>query len=218
MLTALGVLLAAAVALPTPASSPRVQVVMEVERGVPLDADDLTRIAAHVQRIWAPLLDVAVRPLSDARVALAADTVRLVITTRTLDARERTGLGWIEFLDGQPQPVMTVSTSAAARLMHGGLWRGRAIESMPPKAARLFMERALALAVAHELGHYLLRSTAHARTGLMRAAFTVDDVMDSRAVTERLDADSAARIRHAAGLVARLDAPGPDQPPAERLH
>lgn len=208
-------MLAAALALlmlvtaPAPAdlSRPRLHLRLEVEPGVVLSAADLAEVAAGVRRIWAPLLDVAVSTPGDARVPIAVDTVRVQFTNRTLDDQAHTGLAWIGFVNGEPQPRVTVSVSAVRRLGAAGTWHGRPFSSLPRRASVLFLQRALTRALAHEVGHYLLRTTAHAGQGLMRAVFSVDELMDTRPSLERLDRESSERLRQH-DLIARVGGDG----------
>jgi hypothetical protein len=198
MFTALGVLLvAAAVAAPSPADvpRPRLQLRVEVDGNIALDAADLRVIASEVRAIWSPLVDVAVTiGTASARLA-AVDSVSLVITNRALDTTENTGLGWIEFVNGEPQPTITVSMAAASRLLEHGRWRGVQFSKLPPRVSHLFLQRAIARAAAHEVGHYVLRSRNHSRRGLMRAVFTVDQIMDGRPSVTRLEPEEAAKLR-----------------------
>ena len=198
MFVALGVLLAAAaVAAPLPAdvSRPRLLLQVEVEGDIALDAADLRVIASEVRSIWAPLIDIAVTIGPASTRLVAVDSLSLVITNRILDTAENTGLGWIEFVNGEPQPAITVSITAASRLLEGGRWRGVQFSALPPRASHLFLQRAIAHAAAHEVGHYVLRSRNHSRRGLMRAVFTVDQIMDGRQSLTRLEPEQVAKLR-----------------------
>jgi len=205
MLASIGVLLAA-VAATVPQSSeltrPRLQIQIQVEPDVALEPSDVRAIASSIRAIWKPVLEVAVN-LAPAAAPAAVDSIRLVITNRTLETHDRTGLGWIGFVGGEPEPSVTVSFAAAKRLAASGEWRGVALSTLPPRASRLFLQRALAQAGAHEVGHYLLRSRDHTRRGLMRAAFTVEEIMDTRASLNRLDPHAAAKLRDGLELARR---------------
>ncbi len=204
MLAAIALLLAAAAVVPADMLRPRLLLRLEVEPGVAVTADDLDAIASGVRRIWAPLLDVAVTGPGESRGPVAVDTVRVVLTNRTLPDAAHTGLAWIGFVDGEPQSSITMSVSAVRRLQEKGTWHGRPFSALPPLASVLFRQRALTRALAHEVGHYLLRSTAHAGRGLMQAVFSVDELMDTRRSLERIDQESAARLRQR-DLLARAD-------------
>jgi hypothetical protein len=52
----------------------------------------------------------------------------------------------------------------------------------------------LGRAVAHEIGHYLLESSWHARYGLMRATIDAREFADLRTGSFRLDRESQAHL------------------------
>lgn len=191
----IALLLATATAAPADLSRPGLQLRLEVEPGVAITAGDLEAVAAGVRRVWAPVLDVVVSGPGDVRGPIAVDTVRVVLTNRMLDDVAHTGLAWIGFVNGEPQPHITVSVLAVRTLQAHGAWRGRPFSALPPRAGQLFLQRALTRALAHEVGHYLLRSSAHTAGGLMRALFTVDELMDTRPSMDRLDRQSVERLR-----------------------
>jgi hypothetical protein len=212
MTAVFAVLLAAAAAEPSlPHNSrPRLHVVVvaHVERGVVVDRADLAEIAASVRQTWRPYVDVSVTAADDPRGPVAGDELQLEITNRMLPGDHGQGLGWIEFVNGEPRSTITVSVSAIARLARDGRWRGKPIGAWPPIMARVFLRRALARAVAHEVGHYLLRSRTHAPAGLMRAKLTIDDIME-RGRGDRLDPAAVARLRETVPQLA-LNADGAD--------
>ena len=179
MSAAIGLVLAAAVvSAPLTSVRPRLHLDVHVEPGVTLPRPDLTAIASLVTRIWKPVLDVVVSLPGAPRPAGVSDTLRLSLTPRSLEGQD-TGLAWITFDNGEPRREVTVSLTAVGRLLNQGQWHGRSFSALPPAASRRFVQRAVARAVAHELGHYLLRSRAHDSRGLMRAAYTVDEIMDA---------------------------------------
>jgi hypothetical protein len=196
MLAVFAVLAAAAV-VAAPAARDghraRLQVQMEVDRAAALSSADVRAIAKEVERIWAPAVDVLVSV--DERPTIRIDTIRLALTTRTLPLADTIGLGWIEFVNGEPQPAITVSVAAARRLVAAGSWRGRPFSALPSAVSRTFLQRALGRAIAHEIGHYLLRSKTHEHRGLMRPTFTVDEIMDR--------SEALARLRQQDALLAR---------------
>ncbi|HUR34576.1 MAG TPA: hypothetical protein VM032_12325 [Vicinamibacterales bacterium] len=136
-----------------------------------------------------------------------------MITSRTLPGAEGGGLGWIAFAGDEPQREITVSITVAERMLKEAAWGHRPFTTLPPQASRLFLRRALARASAHEIGHYLLRSRAHTRSGLMRARFTPDEIMDDRKSLSRLEPEAVARLKGAA-LVARSRPAAGDRPGA----
>lgn len=75
-------------------------------------------------------------------------------------------IAWIDAIDGVPVNVIHVSREAANELLEAD---GRVPSEMKeiPAATTEFLGRALGRALAHEIGHYLLRSRDHDRRGLM---------------------------------------------------
>lgn len=193
--TAIALLLATAAAAPADLLRPRLLLRLEIEPGVALTSQDVEAVRTGLRRIWAPVLDIGVSGPGGVAGPIAVDTVRVVLTNRVLDDVTHTGLAWIGFVNGEPQPHITMSVSAVRNLAEQGAWHGRPFSTLPPRASVLFLQRALTRALAHEVGHYLLRSAAHTTRGLMQAVFSVDDLMDAHPASERLDRQAVERLR-----------------------
>lgn len=180
MLTVAGLLFAAvALAASPPTARPRVHLDVHVDAGMTVNREDLREALALAVAIWKPVVEVSVSLPWAGTPAGAADALRVRIADRGLPGSE-SGLAWIPFVDGEPQSELTVSMPGVRQLLQHGSWNGRPFTSLPPLASALFVQRAIGRAVAHELGHYLLRSRAHERRGLMRAVFSVDEIMKAR--------------------------------------
>jgi hypothetical protein len=101
----------------------------------------------------------------------ASDAVlKVTIDVGRVSASRDAGLGAIQFAsDGTPgsaivlnyDAVTRIATSAPVMGLHPALW--------PVGLRDEIIARALGRALAHEIGHYLLRSPLHARSGLMQA-------------------------------------------------
>jgi hypothetical protein len=78
---------------------------------------------------------------------------------------------------------------------------------LPKIVQRTFLARAISRAIAHELGHYLLASSAHTAHGLMRGKLTADDIMQPRPSGYRLERAQVQQLQRGA-LLARQDEPG----------
>jgi hypothetical protein len=181
MIGVFALLMLAPAAGPTPAadSRPQLLVVVRQDAQPPLAAGLLRRIADEAQEIWRPYLDIAFRSADDLAPFRGDDTLELLLTDRQSNGRVTPGLGWIDFVDGDPSRAITVSVGAAKALAEHAKFGGRALSAWPPALRQLFLTRSLARSVAHEIGHYLLRSKDHTAVGLMRARFTVDEIMTS---------------------------------------
>lgn len=168
-----------ALAAPPQMPRPRVHLDVRVAQGVVLRAEDLREALALVATIWAPVVDVSASQPDVPTPAGLGDTLHVRISDRRLEESEG-GLAWIPFVNGEPLNVLTVSLPAVQDLREHGQWNGRLFSALPPQASALFVQRAIGRAIAHEVGHYLLRSRAHERRGLMRAVFTVNEIMTVR--------------------------------------
>jgi hypothetical protein len=184
-LVASALLASAWTAAPAPAR-PALLIVVTQETTTPLPPATLARLANEVRAIWRPYVDVEFGSPQEVRRPVNDDTLTLVITDRLSDGATGDGLGWIEFVNGEPSKTITVSARQAATLADEGLWAGRRLAAWPPRVRDTFVVRALGRSIAHEIGHYLFQSTAHQPRGLMRARFTVDELMDSASAKYRL--------------------------------
>lgn len=176
---ALLALAAAVTAVPAAHARPQLILVVRQETTPPLPAETLRHIGAEVTRIWSRYVAIALQPADSLEPRRGDDTLRLVLTDRRTNGTTTAGLGWIDFVDGEPSQTITVSVSAARALGASGRWSGRVFTDWPPSLAQIFLVRAVGRAVAHEVGHYLLRSKAHTSHGLMRPVFTVAEIMEN---------------------------------------
>jgi hypothetical protein len=81
-------------------------------------------------------------------------------------------LGSIRFTaDGVPDSIIALDYAAVVRLATGARTMGVEAQLWPTKLRDQVIARALGRALAHELGHYVLRSPHHTATGLMRATY-----------------------------------------------
>ena len=186
----LAVLLNAAVAAHAamPLERPVVRVQVQTEGAFAVDRRMLADIVRGAHDIWLPYADVTFEVAAEG--THSSGSLRLLITDRINTVSDGASLGWIEFVDGRPSNLITVSTTAAAALMRASRWNG-----LPKTVQRMFLVRAMARAIAHELGHYLLASREHAARGLMRGQLTADDIMQPRRSSDRLDRAQVERLR-----------------------
>ena len=174
---------------------PRLLVVVHAEGRAAADPGLLTAAAGVARDVWRPYVDVTFGRAGDIRRTIEVDQLDLVVTDRLLGrGDEDSGLGWIQFVDNQPASSISVSLTASEQLMQGSSWSGTPLPRLPAAVRRQFVTRAIGRSVAHEIGHYLLRSKVHARRGLMRDHFTADEIMDARYQRDRLDADDLKRL------------------------
>ena len=146
---------------------------------------DLTR---EIRALWAPYAEIDVTDINKPAERGYHDQLRLVVVERQQSNTSEEPLAWITFTaPGQPEDLITVSIGGARTLMAEARWGDRRIADLTRFHQRQFMTRALARSAAHEIGHYLLRSSAHSRAGLMRERLTAADVMDNDLRVFRLE-------------------------------
>jgi hypothetical protein len=113
-----------------------------------------------------------IRPLALPRLRIAIGSDRWAPAT----SPNVTPLAWILFEADAPQQEIYVSYANAATFMaNSELVVGR-LDNKTIAERETLMGRAMGRALAHEVGHYLLRSKAHAGKGLMRAMFTAAEL------------------------------------------
>jgi hypothetical protein len=112
----------------------------------------------------------------------------------------QTPIGWVQFRQpDEPDQEIHLSRSNGLKLMKASSGLGRSVDRMPPAEVDFILGRVLGRALAHELGHYLLRSPNHTLRGLMRAQRTIQEFMAAGRRGFEVDAMQlsvvAARIR-----------------------
>lgn len=93
---------------------------------------------------------------------------------------------------GRPGALAVASILRAQELVTA--WQGPSIGPRSIHDGQLGL--VLGRVVAHEIGHYLLGTATHSRTGLMRARFETPDLIDRRSAAFDVDAATAAQLRH----------------------
>jgi hypothetical protein len=88
-------------------------------------------------------------------------------------------IGWVNFVDDEPDGDIHISHANAEKfvLSVGGVV-GSA-RRMTPAERFLLLGRTLGRALAHEIGHYLLKSRAHTTNGLMKGRRTMQEFIDA---------------------------------------
>jgi hypothetical protein len=162
---------------PTPTQH-RLRVLVTVDWRTANRGVHVREVMDDVRAIWKPYLDLEFDGGQDAISTPYDDQVRVAIVDRPKpgSSADAASLGWIDFrAPGKPSNTVTVSTDVITRLLADGRWSERPIRDFPPDFRARFVKQTLARGIAHELGHYLLRSSAHASDGLMRLRLTVFD-------------------------------------------
>jgi hypothetical protein len=197
-------------------SPPTLLVHVEVDTAQPLEAAFVRDVTRTASKIWTPYIDLEFGDAPDRMWLAPVDQLHLVITDRLIaGSGDGYGLGWIEFVDGRPSRTITASITAARRLVAEASWGGVPMTTLPESIRTTFLVKALAGAIAHEVGHYLLRSKVHSRTGLMRERFAVREIMEMKKATYRLDAADERRLeKRLVEYAQAVPVPLPGTPPS----
>jgi hypothetical protein len=123
-------------------------------------------------------------------------SVRLVVTLvdRELGRGSPEALGKIRFDDGLPEPAIAVYPNVITALVSTVDLYGRNEGAWPIAMHDLIVGRALGRALAHEIGHFLLRTRLHSRTGLMRALQPIRELIAEDRRQFVLSPDEVARL------------------------
>jgi len=132
---------------------------------------------AEVAEIWARYgVDVRAASSSEA-VREGAIRLDVVSADHIRQQNELYTLGTILFVEGEPSTRIVMYPEAIETLVAAETL----VETPAARSSPLFHEevlaRAFGRALAHEIGHFLLRSKGHSRTGLMRASPLVSDLI-----------------------------------------
>jgi hypothetical protein len=120
-------------------------------------------------RIW-KRYDVSLLTEEDAQCVSADAAVTVTIDVGHDPASGATGLGAIQFAsDGTPASYIVLNYDAVKRIATSAPFMGLHPALWPSGLREEIVARALGRALAHEIGHYLLRSPHHASSGLMQA-------------------------------------------------
>jgi hypothetical protein len=136
----------------------------------PRDVTDslVNRICAEAEEIWAPA-GVAFEWNREASKDEAhRPAIEVTIDDRRAPAGRDGALGWLTFTGDGPDRFIHLSRTSADRLLRDS----PGLNDATIASHEAFIGRALGRALAHELGHYILRSKVHTPRGLMREAWT----------------------------------------------
>jgi hypothetical protein len=192
--------------LPGLVASPRhVRVDLTIQ-GVSVPKTFVTAAIAEAADIWAAYgVDIRVpngtRAGSDGAVWLA------VTLAPSPNPHSETGvLGSIMFSGDAPEPTIVLYPSAASALVSAVAF-GHRLEPWPAGLQDRAAARVLGRALAHEVGHFLLRSKSHSTDGLMKAR---QDGLDLTAPDRRRFGLSASEVRRFHAMLSASDEPPQD--------
>jgi hypothetical protein len=108
--------------------------------------------------------------------------LRVTVDDQAGDCRDGiVPLGWIKFDRlGEPGREIHVSYRNAEALLAASSIVVGDLTMMPQLRRETYLARAMGRALAHELGHYLMASTAHTEHGLMQKRLSASDLFSGR--------------------------------------
>lgn len=126
----------------------------------------------EIRTIWTPL-GVVVRAVEQADESC----VRIIVVKADVEARREdiadpNALGWVPFVAGRARQLVFLSPGRA-RLLVDALSPG----TRPEGLTDVLIAKLIGRTLAHELGHVLLNSVRHEKSGLMQGQFRAADVL-----------------------------------------
>src|SRR5262252_2269834 len=153
----------------------------------------------EVRSIWSPY-NVEIRvSTADAVADVAVPRLAVVISTQTERKLPLATLGAIRFREGVPEPTILMYANTIDALVAQVPMLRFERESLPVVRDTM-VGRAFGRALAHEIGHYLLRSRQHASGGLMRASHRSPELIAPERDGFDLSAEEVAKISEVATL------------------
>ncbi len=150
----------------------------------------LADIIGAANRIWMPY-DLAIEP------GHGPDAIKIVVSPGMMPS-PTTAPGWALgdtlFTDGHASPYIHLWRGAAEALAMNSQIDGRTFTSRPIVERDGILTQMLGVALAHELGHYLLDSSSHSTAGLLRGTIDVGDLAYPRPSHLRLTSEQRRRI------------------------
>jgi hypothetical protein len=123
-----------------------------------------------------------------------AVNVRVVLADRAKNPVPDNALGSIVFEADTPGSEIEMYPDAIAALVSKSAVMERHEQEWPTILRHVVLGRALGRALAHEVGHFLLRSRDHSRLGLMRASHSIVDLIAPERYRFTLSPDEVARL------------------------
>jgi hypothetical protein len=154
---------------------------------------------AEAARVWAPY-GVVVQPAPKAPCGWTPDNVTaLTVVPKpsvpgTWSSRNQ-AFGSIRFdAAGAPSNDLFLYVDDVQRFVDSMEMFGLSAARWPPNLRDVVVGRALGRALAHEIGHYVLRSTRHSAAGLMRPVHSMAAFADPDGADFTLAKDDAMRL------------------------
>jgi hypothetical protein len=156
-----------------------------------IDAPLRTAVLTEVKRIWGRMgVTVGMREESG-KTCDRFILVKSSLEAGPEDATGETAIAWVPFAGKRARQVVFVRVNRARLLIEEF---HPTIGIRPPALAELLVAKLLGRSLAHELGHVLLNSLEHERSGLMRARYEAHDALRDVASEYTLNARQLDRL------------------------
>jgi hypothetical protein len=157
-----------------PESKPGITVCLTVSQALEMDAPLKTAIFAEVHRIWQPM-GVTVDVTEELQNACDRwILVKSALEAGPEDAAGETAIAWVPFVEKRARRVVFVRMSHARALIEAF---DPKTMLRPPAQTDALLAKLVGRSLAHEMGHVLLNSLAHEKSGLMRARYSAHDML-----------------------------------------
>ena len=202
-------LLAAHITAPaaTPPPPSRIRIVLDVDARLP---PAIQRLAVEeAARLWAPYrVDVTLRkvpPVESTESEGAVLRVRLAgLAPRTIASASP--FGSIQFVSGRPEPLVFLHYDAIGRAIADSVAYGLREGQWPSALRDRVLGRIVGRVLAHEIGHFVLRSPRHASRGLMRPIQYITELIAGNGELFGLTPEDLNLLRAAMTLRSAVDA------------
>jgi len=155
-----------------------------------MDDGTLAEIVGAANHIWMPY-GLAIEH------GEGPDAIKIIVSPGMMPSATTApglALGDTLFTDGHASPYIHLWRGGAEALAMSAEIEGRTFTSRPLVERNAILAQMLGVALAHELGHYLLDSSSHSTAGLLRATIGVSDLAYPRPSHLRLTSEQRRRI------------------------
>ena len=187
-------------------SSPPLQIDV-VFQGLPMRSKIEASAMAEVASIWAAYR-VDVRASSENEEGRDG-AVRLAVVLADYRPKHLAAgaLGSILFVDGVPRPAIVMYPKTIDAVVSSATVVGLHDRQLTTEFRDVIVGRVFGRALAHEIGHYLLRSRNHSHEGLMRALQSTPDLVGQDRQLFALSADQVTWLHSVLTQITRADNP-----------
>jgi hypothetical protein len=178
-----------ALAMPSLAIAQPPNVCLVLSPKLSLDSRSTGNVMEEIRTIWTRL-GVVIRAVEQADESCG----RIIVVKADAEARpediaDANALGWVPFVAGRARQLVFLQPGRARSL----------IDALNPATrhdglTNLLLAKLIGRTLAHEVGHILLNSMSHEKSGLMRAQFRATDVLRWPASSYTLNSSERARL------------------------